>query len=144
MRTLLHSMWETHDTYSTSLSFVTCFAGRLSSLLLGWWVGGGGDGLNLFYMFITLPLSSAVVYTSHLFSPSKRFLTHQYNISENIKIKRLQRGNNDEDSTARNKWNAVANENLQLNSGGPDQSQSIRHQPTFLKVIEYEALPADV
>ena len=31
-----------------------------------------------------------------------------------------------------NKWNAEANENQQLDSGGPDQSQSVRHEPTYL------------
>ena len=35
---------------------------------------------------------------------------------------------------ARNNWNAEAKENQQFDSGGPDQSQSIRHQPTYLKV----------
>ena len=36
-------------------------------------------------------LCSAVVYTRHLLSTRKGFLTHQCNISENIKIKRIQR-----------------------------------------------------
>ena len=47
----------------------------------------------------------------HLFSPCEGFLTHQCNISENIKIKRIQGWNNDEDSTARNNWNAETKEN---------------------------------
>ena len=33
----------------------------------------------------TLALSSAVVYTQHMFSPREGFLTHQWSISENIK-----------------------------------------------------------
>ena len=49
--------------------------------------GGGGGGLNRFYVTTTLALSFAVVYTRHLFSPREGFLTHQCNISENIKIK---------------------------------------------------------
>ena len=53
---------------------------------------------NRFYVATTLALSSAVVYTRHLFSPREGFLTHQRNISENIKIKRIQRWNNDEDT----------------------------------------------
>ena len=53
--------------------------------------GGGRGGLNRFYVAITLALSSAVVYTRHLFSPRVGFLTHQCSISENIKIKRIQR-----------------------------------------------------
>ena len=64
---------------------------------------------NRFYVATTLALSSAVVYTKHLFSLREGFLTRQRNISENIKIKRIQRWNNDEDSTARNNWNAAAN-----------------------------------
>ena len=57
----------------------------------GWGRGGDGDGgggvrdLNRVYVAITLTLSSAQVYTQHLFSPRERFLTHQCNISENIK-----------------------------------------------------------
>ena len=54
--------------------------GMVSKTLLG--------GLNLFYVATTLALSSAVVYTRHLFSPREGFLTHQCNISKNIKIKR--------------------------------------------------------
>ena len=53
---------------------------RSTKNFLGWvdgWVGGGGGdgrgggggGLNRFYLATTLALSSAVVYTSHLFSP---------------------------------------------------------------------------
>ena len=38
------------------------------------------------YEATTLALSSAVVYTRHLFSPREGFLPHQCNISENIKI----------------------------------------------------------
>ena len=82
-----------------------------------------GD-LNQFYVATTLALSSAVVYTRQLFSPRKGFLNHQYNISKNIKIKEIQRWNNDEDLTARNNWNAEAKENQQLDSCWPDQSQS--------------------
>ena len=41
--------------------------------------------LNRFYMATTLALRSAVVYTRYLFSQSEGFLTHQCNISENIK-----------------------------------------------------------
>ena len=40
MRTLLHSMWETHDIYSTSLSFATCLDGdllrRSLKLVINW------------------------------------------------------------------------------------------------------------
>ena len=46
--------------------------------------GGGGageGGLNRFYVATTLALSSAVVYTRHLFSPREELLTHQCNIS---------------------------------------------------------------
>ena len=50
----------------------------------------------------------------------------QCNFSENIKIKRIQRQNNEEDSTARNNWNAEAKENQQFDFGGSDQSQSIK------------------
>ena len=65
--------------------------------------GGGGDGgLNytwpqssqsspLVHMATILAFSSAVVYTRHLLSPREGFLTHQGNIFENIKIKRIQR-----------------------------------------------------
>ena len=52
------------------------------------------------------------------------------------KIKRFdQKSNNDEDSTARNNWNAEVKENQQLDSGGPDQIQSIKHQPTYFKSL---------
>ena len=111
--------------------------GTFSKNLIGGW-GMGVGGLNRFYMATTLVLTSDVVYTRHLFSPREGFLTHQCNISENIKIIRIQRWNNDEDSTARNNWNAGAKENQQLDSGGPDQSQNIRHQPTYLKVFRPE------
>ena len=60
--------------------------------------------LNRFYVATTLAFISAVVCTRHLFSPREGFLTHQCNIFENIKIKWIQRWNNDEDSTARNNW----------------------------------------
>ena len=50
-----------------------------------WVGGGGGGGLNQFFVATTLALSSAVVHTRRLFSPSEGFLTHQCNISENIK-----------------------------------------------------------
>ena len=69
--------------------------------------------------------------------------THQCTISGNIKIKRIQRWNNDAESTARYNWNAEAKENQQLDSGGPDQSQSIRYQLKSHKagaVIESENL----
>ena len=51
------------------------------------------------------------IYTRQLFSPREGFQTHQCNISQNIKIKQIQRRNNDEDSTVRNNWNAEAKEN---------------------------------
>ena len=94
--------------------------------------------LNRCYMATTLALTSAVVYTRYLFNPREGFLTHQCSISENIKIKRIQKWNNNEDSTARNNWNAEAKENRKLDSGGPDHSKSIRHQPTYLKVLRPE------
>ena len=50
-------------------------------------MGADRWGLNRFYVATTLTLSSAVVYTRHLFSPREEFLTHQCNISESIKIK---------------------------------------------------------
>ena len=87
-----------------------------------------GGVLARFYVATTLAPSSAMVYTRHLFNPRVGFLTHQCKFSENIKIERIQRGNNDEDSTARNNSNAEAKENQQVDSGGPSQSQSIRHQ----------------
>ena len=71
---------------------------------------------------LTLALRSAVAYTRHLFSTREGF-----NISENIKIKRIQRWNKDE-----------AKENQQHESEGHDQSQSIRHQLTYLKVFRPE------
>ena len=49
-----------------------------------------GD-FNRFYEATTLALSSVVVNTRHLFSPREGFLTHQCYISENIKIKRIQK-----------------------------------------------------
>ena len=70
-------------------------------------------GLNWFYMATNLALIPAVVYTRLLFNLRKCFLTHQCNISENIKIKQIQRWNNNEDSIARNNWNAEAKENEQ-------------------------------
>ena len=50
-------------------------------------------------------------------------------------IKRIQRWNKYEDSTAtsRNNWKAKA-------IGGPDQSESISHQPTYLEVFGPEPL----
>ena len=45
----------------------------------------GEGGLNRFYVATTLALSSAVVYTKHLFSSREGFMIHQCNISENIK-----------------------------------------------------------
>ena len=53
------------------------------------WEGVGG--FNRYYVATTLALSSAVAYTRHLFSPREGFLTHQCYISENIKIKRIQK-----------------------------------------------------
>ena len=58
--------------------------------------GGGGRGgrgrrLNRAYMATILTFSSAMVYIRNLFSPREGFLTRQCNISENIKIKRIQR-----------------------------------------------------
>ena len=53
--------------------------------------GGGGGNLNRFYVATIIALSSAVVYTRHLFCPREEFQTHQYKISENIKIARIQR-----------------------------------------------------
>ena len=49
--------------------------------------GGGLEGVCVcFNRFdVAKTLSSAVVYTSHLFSPRDLFLTHQCNISENLK-----------------------------------------------------------
>ena len=63
-----------------------------SAALEKYYLAGGGGGwgrgsLNRFYMATILAPSSAVVQ----FSPSEGFLTHQCKISENIKIKRLQR-----------------------------------------------------
>ena len=72
-----------------------------------------GDS-NRSYVATTLAPSSAVVYTRHLFSLREGFLAHQCNISENIKIRRIQRWNDDEDSTARNNWNAEAKQNKHL------------------------------
>ena len=58
-------------------------------------VGGGGGGgrgcLNQFYVTTTLAFSFAAVASSHLLNPREGLLTHQCNISENIKIKRIQR-----------------------------------------------------
>ena len=66
------------------------------------------------------------------------------------KTQRIHRWNNDEDSSARNNWNAEAKENQQLDYCGPDKSQSIRQAPiNLLKslyagvAIESEARPAD-
>ena len=44
------------------------------------------------------------------------------------------------DSTVRNNGNFEVNENQQLDSGGPDQSQSIKQKPTYLKVFNPEPL----
>ena len=44
-----------------------------------------GGGLNRFYVATTLAVSSARVYTRHLFSPREGFLTHQFNISRTSK-----------------------------------------------------------
>ena len=82
-----------------------------------------------------LAFSSAVVHTKHLYSPREGFLTHQCNVSEKINIKQIQRWNNDEDSTARNNWNAELKEHQQLDTDWPDQSLGIRHQLTYLKSL---------
>ena len=56
---------------------------------------GRGEGkrvcvvLNRFYVTTTLVLSSAVVYTRHLFIPREEFLTHQYNIFKPLYCKRM-------------------------------------------------------
>ena len=63
-------------------------------------------------MATTLALSSAVVYTRHLLSPHEGFLTQHCNISE--------KGNQ------------------HLDSDGPDQTPSIRHQPHYLKDFKPE------
>ena len=52
----------------------------------------------------------------------------------------MQRWNNDEDATARNNWNAEAKENQQLDSGGPDHSQSTRYQPTITKTRLFKCI----
>ena len=66
---------------------------RSVKILLGSVCVGVGRGwrLNRFYVATTLALSSAVVYTRHMFSPLEGFQTHQCNISENITIKQIQR-----------------------------------------------------
>ena len=66
------------------------YLGTASKMLLGVCVLGG---LNRFYVATTIALSSAFVCTRHLFSPREEFLTHQCNISENIKIHRIQISN---------------------------------------------------
>ena len=55
--------------------------------------------LNRFLVATTLALSSAVVYTRHFFSPLEGFLTHQCNISENIKKQQQQKTNEHRDET---------------------------------------------
>ena len=57
--------------------------------------------------------------------------SHQCYITENTKnqlITEMQQ------RWARNKWNARANENQLLDSGGPDQRQSIKYQSTLPKI----------
>ena len=76
-----HTMTEVVN-YSTSTALE-----RSVKILLG----GGRGCLNRFYVITTLALSSALVYTRHLFSPREGFLSHQCNISENVKIKPKQR-----------------------------------------------------
>ena len=69
----------------------------------------GMRGLNQIYVTTTLALSSAVVYTRHFLSPLEGFLTQSVqHLLEHIYIyiyiykKRIQKCNNDKDSTARN------------------------------------------
>ena len=57
--------------------------------------GRGRGSFNRYFVATTLALSSAVLYTRHLFSPGEGFLTHQCNISWDTKIKRIQRWNNE-------------------------------------------------
>ena len=93
-------------------------------------------GFNRFCVATTLARSSAVVYTRHLFSPREGFLTHQCYISENIKIKRIQKK-----KTMRTRHQEIPEmlkETQQLDSDGPDQSQNFRHQLTYLKVFRPE------
>ena len=91
--------------------------------------------LNRFYVPITLALSSDVVYTrcvQSVWSASNASVQHlqEHKNQTNTEMKQWW------GSTARNDWNAETNENQQLYSGGPDQS--IRHQPTYLKVFRPE------
>ena len=112
---------------------MTKIANHSKSNTLEWSVNTGGGGKDELKTILCGPLSSAVVHTRHLSSPREGFfLIHQCNISENRKIKRTQRSNNDEDSIARNNRNAEAKENQQVDFSGPGQSQSIRHQPICL------------
>ena len=94
--------------------------------------GGVGEGLNRFYVATTLALISAVILTRPLFSPHEGSLTLQCNNSENIKIKRIQRWNNDEDSTARNTWNLKQMKTNRSTAVGPTRA---RASDTYLKVF---------
>ena len=51
---------------------------------------GDGEGVLIDFMW-PQPLPLVLPWYTHLFSPPEGFLTHQCNISENIKIKRIQR-----------------------------------------------------
>ena len=91
-----------------------------------------GVGLNRFYVATILALTSAAVYTHNLFSPHEGILTHQCYISENTKINKLQRWNNDEDSTARNNWNARQKKTNSKTRAGPTKdraSSTNQHYP---------------
>ena len=67
-----------------------------------------------------------MVYTRHLFTPREGILIHQCNIAENIKkIKRIQRWNKDEDSTARNNWNAKVKKTNSRTPVGPTSTNRL-------------------
>ena len=103
------------------------------------WVAG--VLVNRFYVATTPALSSAVVYTRHLFSPRERFWTHQCNNSENIKVKRKQRWNNDENSTAKItemlKQKKQTNKKPPKNSSTPVGLTRVRVSPTDLHKCLY-------
>ena len=94
--------------------------------------------LNRFFVVTTLALSSAVVYTRHLFSPCERFRTPQCNISENIKIKQIRRRNNGEDST-NTIWNKCSS--LAINFGSAFLLQ-VQKQVLGEENISKSALPS--
>ena len=106
---------------------------------LGW---GGGGGVLVLVLFVRLFGLCLFIFVGFLFLLGfdrasvcdcgtpwtfvlPFFLTHQCYISENTNIKstnyRDATTSHDKDSTARNNWNAGANENQQLDSGGPDR-----------------------